>query len=240
MEIVTTRSAITAANFGSDGIPNKDERYARAEEFVDVVLELWDSWEDDALIGDREQGIFADRSKIHTIDHVRRWFSVRGPLNVPRGPQGRPVLVQAGASAVERLASRFADAVFTAQTTLPEARAFYAEIKGDAAGSFGRDPDQIVILPGLFPIVGSTEREAWSAKSGLTPSSTSTQSCSSWPRSWASTPSCSSSTSPSPLTCWQPTVAGPRAASSRRRSTSRSARTSPYARSSTTTRVVTG
>ena len=93
--IVTTRSAVTAANFGSDGIPDKDERYARAEEFVDVVVELWDSWEDDALIGDREQGIFADRSKIHTIDHVGRWFSVRGPLNVPRTPQGRPVLVQA-------------------------------------------------------------------------------------------------------------------------------------------------
>ena len=121
--IVTTRSAITAANFGSDGIPDKDERYARAEEFVDVVVQLWDSWEDDALIGDRERGIFADRSKIHTIDHVGRWFSVRGPLNVPADPQGRPVLVQAGASAGgKRLAARFADAVFTAQTTLPEAR----------------------------------------------------------------------------------------------------------------------
>ena len=166
--IVTTRSAITAANFGSDGIPDKDERYARAEEFVDVVVELWDSWEDDALIGDRERGIFADRSKIHTIDHVGRWFSVRGPLNVPRGPQGRPVLVQAGASAGgKRLAARFADAIFTAQTTLPEARAFYQEIKGDAAASFGRDPGQIVILPGLFPIVGSTEREARERKERL-------------------------------------------------------------------------
>jgi FMN-dependent oxidoreductase (nitrilotriacetate monooxygenase family) len=165
--IVTTRTAATAANFGSDGIPDKAERYARAEEFVDVVLKLWDSWEEAAIVGDRATRVFADRGKVHTIDHLGPWFSVRGPLNVPRTPQGRPVLVQAGASeGGRRLASRFADAVFTMQTTLPDAQHFYAEMKRDAA-LLGRDRDQIVILPGLYPVIGSTEREARQRKAEM-------------------------------------------------------------------------
>ena len=95
---VTTYDPNAAANFSMSGAPDKAARYARAEEFVDVVLKLWDSWEDDALIADRASGRYADPARVHAIEHAGHHFQVRGPLNLPRSPQGRPVLVQAGGS----------------------------------------------------------------------------------------------------------------------------------------------
>jgi FMN-dependent oxidoreductase (nitrilotriacetate monooxygenase family) len=167
LNVVTTYSPKAAANFGWSEQPDHEERYARAEEFVDVLFKLWDSWEDGAIVGDHESGVFADGDRIHTIDHQGQHFSVRGPLVVPRSPQGRPVLVQAGASETgKQLGARVADVIFTAQTTHPGAREFYDDIRARAS-RYGRDPDHVVILPGLYPIVGSTEAEARARKEEL-------------------------------------------------------------------------
>jgi FMN-dependent oxidoreductase (nitrilotriacetate monooxygenase family) len=125
-----------------------------------VSIGLWDSWEDGAEIGDKTAGIYADDSRIHPVDYQGEFFRVRGPLNVPRSPQGRPLLVQAGSSPDGReFAARYAEAVFTAQQTLADAQEFYADIKARAR-RLGRDPDLVKILPGLVPIIGSTEAEA--------------------------------------------------------------------------------
>jgi FMN-dependent oxidoreductase (nitrilotriacetate monooxygenase family) len=165
--IVTTASKAAARNFGLDDNPTHRERYRRAAEFTDVSLALWDSWEDDAQIGDKAAGIFADPAKIHAVDYQGEYFQVAGPLNVPRSPQGRPLLVQAGSSPDGRdFAARYADAVFTAQQTLAEAQEFYADMKARAR-QLGRDPDEIKILPGLVPFVGSTEEEARSLEDEL-------------------------------------------------------------------------
>jgi FMN-dependent oxidoreductase (nitrilotriacetate monooxygenase family) len=164
---VTTYDASAAANFSHDVPLSTDERYARAQEFVEVVTKLWDSWEDDAFIADQATGRYADPSRVHAIDHRGTYFSVRGPLTVPRSPQGRPVLVQAGSSEGGRaLAARFADAVFTAQTTLPTAQAFYAEMK-ERVRRHGRNPDHFLLLPGLYPVIGGTEAEARRRKAEL-------------------------------------------------------------------------
>ena len=121
--IVTTGAADAALNFGLDAHPLHRDRYARAEEYVDVVTKLWDSWEDDAVVADRESGVFADPDKIHRIDHVGEYFRVAGPLNAPRSPQGRPVYVQAGSSDDGRaFAARWAEAIFTAHQTLGSAQ----------------------------------------------------------------------------------------------------------------------
>lgn len=158
--IVTTAAAQTAQNFGLDSHPVHADRYDRAREYVDVVSKLWDSWEDDALVADPVSGVFADTEKIHAIGHEGRHFSVRGPLNIPRSPQGRPVYVQAGSSEDGRsFAARYAEAIFTAHQTLTNAREFYADIKARAA-AFGRDRDRLKILPGISPFIGSTEAEA--------------------------------------------------------------------------------
>ena len=144
---VTTYDPNAAANFSMSGPPDKAARYARAEEFVDVVLKLWDSWEDDALIADRASGRYADPARVHAIEHAGHHFQVRGPLNLPRSPQGRPVLVQAGGSeAGVALAARHADAVFTAQTTFEGAQDFYGDIKARAVAQ-GRHADHLLVLP---------------------------------------------------------------------------------------------
>lgn len=164
---VTTYDPAAAANFSAGTPPDKPARYARAAEFVDVVLKLWDSWEDDALVADRENGRYADPARVHAIEHEGPNFRVQGPLNVPRGPQGRPVLIQAGGSeAGVALAARHADAVFTAQTTLDGAQAFYRDIKARAA-AHGRDPDHLLILPGLYPVIGGTLAEARRRKADM-------------------------------------------------------------------------
>ncbi len=158
--IVTTSDAQASANFGLAEQPSHAERYARATEFVDVVTKLWDSWEDDAFVGDAASGVFADDTKVHPIDHVGPHFRVKGPFNTARSPQGRPVYVQAGSSDDGRaFAARYAEAVFTAHQTLSSAQKFYADIKHQAAG-LGRRPEHIRILPGISPFIGSTESEA--------------------------------------------------------------------------------
>lgn len=158
--IVTSWSAEAAGNFGLDQRNSHTDRYRRATEYVEVVRKLWDSWEDDARVLDRTRGIYADTARIHAIDHQGEAFRVRGPLDIPRSPQGNPVLVQAGSSDEGRgFAARYAEAIFTAQQELSEAQDFYADVKRRAL-VFGRDPDGIKILPGLSPILGSTEAEA--------------------------------------------------------------------------------
>ncbi|WP_280409512.1 LLM class flavin-dependent oxidoreductase [Nocardia brasiliensis] len=158
--IVTTGTDLAAANFGLAKHPDHAERYARAREFVDAVVALWDSWEDDAIVLDQAGGRYADPAKIHPIDFVGEYLRVRGPFNAPRTPQGYPVLVQAGASNEGRsFAGKYAEAIFTAHQRLEDAQAFYADIKAQAAG-FGRAPEHVKILPGISPFIGDTEAAA--------------------------------------------------------------------------------
>ncbi|MEV6562442.1 LLM class flavin-dependent oxidoreductase [Nocardia sp. NPDC051756] len=158
--IVTTGTDLAAANFGLDRHPDHAERYARAREFVDAVVALWDSWEDDAILLDQANGVYADPEKIHPIDFVGEHLRVRGPFNAPRTPQGYPVLVQAGASNEGRsFAGKYAEAIFTAHQRLEDAQKFYADIKAQAQG-FGRNPQHVKILPGISPFIGDTEEAA--------------------------------------------------------------------------------
>jgi FMN-dependent oxidoreductase (nitrilotriacetate monooxygenase family) len=158
--IVTTAGREAAQNFGLADRPDHRDRYSRAAEFVDVSLQLWDSWEDDAAIGDKAAGRFARAGSIQPIEYAGAYYSVRGPLNVSRPPQGHPLLVQAGSSEDGReFAARYAEAVFTAQQTLADAQAFYQDLKARVA-RHGRNPDEVKILPGIVPVLGSTEAEA--------------------------------------------------------------------------------
>ncbi|MFC7385453.1 LLM class flavin-dependent oxidoreductase [Sphaerisporangium rhizosphaerae] len=157
--IVTSASEAEARNFGIER-PAHADRYARATEFLEVVTKLWDSWEDDAVVGDRHSGTYADTGKIHALDHQGVHFRVGGPLNTSRSPQGHPLLVQAGSSEDgKEFAARFAEAVFTAQQTLADGQEFYADLKARVAGH-GRRPEDVLVLPGISPIIGSTEQEA--------------------------------------------------------------------------------
>ncbi|GAA3751203.1 LLM class flavin-dependent oxidoreductase [Streptomyces tremellae] len=158
--IVTTAGADAARNFGLDDTPPHRERYARAAEFVDVSAELWDSWADDAVVADKERGVHADPARVRRVEHLGPYFRVEGALNVPRPPQGHPLLVQAGSSEDGKdFAARYAEAVFTAQQTLQEAVAFYQDVKRRAL-RLGRDPGTVKILPGIVPVIGDTEAEA--------------------------------------------------------------------------------
>lgn len=158
--IVTSYDPKASRNFGLDHDLLHQDRYERAEEFVDVVTGLWDTWDDDAFPRNRAEGHYFDPAKVRRLDHGGRHFKVRGPLNIPRPPQGHPVLVQAGASEPgKELAARTAEAIFTAQQTLADAIAFYADVKGRLA-KYGRAPENIKILSGVFPVVGRTEAEA--------------------------------------------------------------------------------
>lgn len=162
--IVTTAGAEAARNFGLDAEPAHAERYARAAEFLDVALKLWDSWEDDAVVADKTAGVWGDDSKIHPPRHRGTYFSVAGALNVPRTPQGYPLLVQAGSSDDGKaFAARYAEAVFTAQQTLGDAQAFYRDLKSRTLRA-GRDPEHVKVLPGIVPVLGSTEAEARAAE----------------------------------------------------------------------------
>lgn len=158
--IVTSWAPGAAANFGQETQVGIDQRYARAHDFVEAVSKLWDSWARDAIIDDREHGIYARPDRVRRAEHRGSHFSVAGALNIPRSPQGRPVFVQAGASTDGRaFAARYAEAIFTAHLTKESAIAFYSDIKTQAR-ALGRGPDQIVILPGLSAAIGSTEAEA--------------------------------------------------------------------------------
>jgi FMN-dependent oxidoreductase (nitrilotriacetate monooxygenase family) len=158
--LVTSSSAHEAKNFNFDEHLAHARRYERAVEFAEVVEGLWDSWDDEAFVRDKASGRYFDPSKRHVLDHRGEFFNVRGPLNVERSPQGRPVVVQAGSSeAGKALAARTAEVIFTAQQTLDDAVAFYADVKGRMA-AYGREPDDLKIMPGVMPIVGATESEA--------------------------------------------------------------------------------
>ncbi|MCF8571955.1 LLM class flavin-dependent oxidoreductase [Gordonia sp. HY002] len=158
--IVTTFNTDAAHNFGLHEVPSNSERYGRAQEFVDVATQLWDSWEDDALVVDRTSGVFADPSLVHSIDHAGRNLRVAGPLTSSRSPQGRPVYIQAGSSNDGRaFAARNAEAIFTAHQTLADAQAFYSDIKSQAT-ALGRNPDHVLVLPGISPFIADTEAEA--------------------------------------------------------------------------------
>src|SRR5580698_8946676 len=158
--LVTSQAEDEAVNFGRDAHFEHGVRYDRAAEFHDVVVGLWDSWEDDAFLRDKKSGVWFDFDKMHILRHKGKHFTVRGPLNVARSPQGRPVIAQAGSSDVGmELAARTADMVFTAQTTIPDGKAFCAEMR-NRASRYGRGPEHLRIFPGLMPIVGRTASEA--------------------------------------------------------------------------------
>jgi FMN-dependent oxidoreductase (nitrilotriacetate monooxygenase family) len=158
--IVTTSAGAASRNFGLVEHPEHSVRYERGREFVDVVTKLWDSWEDDAIIADKESGLFADDTRIHAIEHIGAHFKVKGPLNTPRSPQGRPVYVQAGSSEDGRgFAAQYAEAIFTAHQSIESAQDFYKDIKKRVA-LLGRNPDHVRVLPGISPFIGGTEEEA--------------------------------------------------------------------------------
>ncbi|MDX2158949.1 MAG: LLM class flavin-dependent oxidoreductase [Hyphomicrobiaceae bacterium] len=158
--IVTTFSNAASRNFGSSARPSHAERYDIGDEFVEVAKALWDSWSDDAIVDDRTSGVFARKDRIRPINHEGRHYQVAGPLNIPRSPQGRPVLVQAGSSDTGMsFAARHAEAVFTAHLNKATAQPFYADLKARTVAA-GRPADQILILPGISPMIAGTEAEA--------------------------------------------------------------------------------
>lgn len=158
--LVTSSAASEALNFSHTAHAPHAERYARAAEFVQVVTGLWDSWEDDAFVLDKAEGLFFDPAKLHILNHKGDHFSVRGPLMIGRSPQGRPVVVQAGQSEAGRaLAAATAEVIFTVQQELGAAQDFYADIKNRAA-ALGRKPEHVLVMPGVLVVVGETKREA--------------------------------------------------------------------------------
>lgn len=158
--IVTSWLATAAGNYGGQGPLGHAERYERAEEYMRVVTGLWDSWSDDAVLDDRATGQYARPGSVRAVNHAGAHYQVAGPLNLPRGPQGRPVFVQAGSSETgRRFAARHAEAVFTAQMEKATAKEFYADLKR-LVGEENRAPEQVLILPGLSPVIGSTEADA--------------------------------------------------------------------------------
>ena len=158
--VVTSWSEQEAWNFSRQTHLDYDTRYERAREFVDVVTGLWDSWEPDAFVHDKASGQFYDPAKLHVLNHKGRHFQVRGPLSVKPTPQGRPLLVQAGANPMgQEIAAADADVVYASSNGYEPALAYYASVKGRMAG-YGREPDALKIMPALVPIVGRTEAEA--------------------------------------------------------------------------------
>jgi len=158
--VVTSGNETEALNFSKNPHLPKKERYRRGREFVEVVRALWDSWDDDAFLRNKETGVFSDRSKMHLLDHHGEFYDVRGPLNVARSPQGQPVIVMAGASDDGReLSAEFAEVVFAASDTIEHSQAYYADVKGQM-GRFGRAPDHMKILPGLSVTVAPSHDEA--------------------------------------------------------------------------------
>nr|WP_296773641.1 LLM class flavin-dependent oxidoreductase [Rhodococcus sp. (in: high G+C Gram-positive bacteria)] len=155
--VVTSLNQAEAQNFGIDNHLGHDERYERAQEFLEVAFKLWGSWERDALVQDKATGVFADPDKVHTIDHDGDWFKSRGPLTVPHSPQSRPVIIQAGSSSVGKdFAARWAEAIFEIDPTKEGRKAYYDDVKSRAS-NFGRNPDDIKIFPSFVPFVGETE-----------------------------------------------------------------------------------
>jgi FMN-dependent oxidoreductase (nitrilotriacetate monooxygenase family) len=158
--VVTTAIPAAAANYGSANLPDHEDRYERGEEFVDVVKALWEGWDADAIVADRESGKWADREKIHRIDHKGKFFDVTGPLTIPRSPQGQIPLAQAGSSPTGmKLGARVADLVFTTQHEIAEALRYANHVR-ELATAAGRSSNAVKVLPGVTPIVAETDEAA--------------------------------------------------------------------------------
>jgi len=159
--VVTSANAKAALNFSKQRLEEHDLRYEIATEFVDVVRGLWDCWDDDALIADTSTGNYLDKSKIRTLDHKGRFYSVKGPLNIARSPQGHPVIIQAGGSGPgQELSARSADLVFSVVNgDKVSAKTAYDSLKQRVA-KHGRNPDELPILPGVMPIIAETDEQA--------------------------------------------------------------------------------
>ncbi|MDB5512971.1 MAG: dibenzothiophene desulfurization enzyme [Enterovirga sp.] len=155
--VVTSASNLEAQNFGLEAIPGRAERYGRADEVVQACMRLWESWEPGALVVDKESGRFADPEKVAYANFSGNWVKTRGPLTVPRSPQGHPVIMQAGSSGPGRdFAARWAEMIFTLQHTTEDMRQFRSETRACLA-AIGRDPDSCAVLPSVDPIIGETE-----------------------------------------------------------------------------------
>lgn len=158
--VVTSFSTDVARNFSRNDMPNHAERYARAREFLEVADKLWAGWQEGAVQPNKETGAYFVDDKIQPINHEGEHFQVQGPLNITRSPQGRPVIIEAGSSADgQKLAAETAEVIFTAAASLEEAQTFYRSQK-DQVIAAGRNPDHVVIMPGVMPIVGRTREEA--------------------------------------------------------------------------------
>ncbi|MGE3148768.1 MAG: LLM class flavin-dependent oxidoreductase [Pseudorhodoplanes sp.] len=158
--VITSVNPDETNNFAHMAQLPLEARYRRALESVKVVFDLWDSWDEDAVVADKESAIFYDNSKVRAIHHKGEFFSVKGPLTVQRPPQGHPVIVQSGSSDTGRaVGARIADIIFTAQQSLESAQAFYRDIKARVA-NVGRSPGLVKVIPGVVPIIGRTEAEA--------------------------------------------------------------------------------
>lgn len=183
---IATQNPHTMEQFGGGEHPDHEGRYERADEFIEIVLKLWDSWEEGSLVGDKANAVFGRADLVHTIDHVGKNFQVKGPLPFARSPQGRPVVFQAGSSPRGReQAARFADCVFTAQHLVEDAVDFRNDMRQRAQAE-GRDPDSIKILPGMSLILGETEEKAWARKIlSWKKCWASVRTWPSWPAAWA-------------------------------------------------------
>jgi FMN-dependent oxidoreductase (nitrilotriacetate monooxygenase family) len=158
--VVTSLNDSEAANFGQAAHLGHDARYDRADEFIEAVLGHWDSWEDDAILFDRDRGIFADPTKVHRLSHEGEWFRTRGPFTVPRTPQGRPVIIQAGQSGRgRRFAARWGEVLFVHFSDQEVARRDYRVIKDEVARA-GRDPSLVTVLPAVYCFIGETKTMA--------------------------------------------------------------------------------
>jgi FMN-dependent oxidoreductase (nitrilotriacetate monooxygenase family) len=158
--VVTSANDYAARNFGLERLPPHADRYAKAREFVEVVEALWDTWEDGAFVYDKDRCLSFEPEKLHALDHKGKYFTVQGALNIERSPQGRPVIIQAGASDTGRdFAAEFAEVVFGSSGALDPAKAFYNDLK-ERMGKFGRRPDDLKIASGISVVIGETEQEA--------------------------------------------------------------------------------
>jgi FMN-dependent oxidoreductase (nitrilotriacetate monooxygenase family) len=158
--VVTSMNDGEALNFGNVAHLAHDERYDRADEFMEVAFGLWDSWGKDALTLDRARGIYADPEKVRYLNHAGKWFQSRGPLNIPRSPQGRPVVIQAGSSGRGKaFAARWSEVIFALQPTLERMRAFKADV-ASAVADAGRTADSTKVLMAMMPFIGESRQEA--------------------------------------------------------------------------------
>ena len=158
--VVTSSEDLAAQNYGMEALPPHDERYDRADEFVEVVKALWDSWEPGAVVMNAEEGRYADHTKVHPIHHVGKYHKVRGPLNMPAGPQGHPVICQAGGSPRGRdFAAKHADTILSALVSVPKMKAYRDDVRARAV-AHGRSPDDVKVMYIVSPVLGETEAEA--------------------------------------------------------------------------------